>query len=123
MIELKVVFFLIIVHFLADFCLQTHEQAINKSSSNKYLFYHVGTYSLAWFFAMWGFCGIWQMAFMFATMTFSLHFATDYVTSRISKKFFEAKDFHNGFVVVGFDQVLHYFQLLVTFVFLNGIKW
>jgi len=123
MIEVKSVLFLIIVHFLADFALQTHNQATKKSSSNLYLTYHVGTYALTWFFAMWAYNGSWLMALNFSIITFMAHWVTDYTTSRISKKFFEAQDYHNGFVVVGFDQVLHYAQLLVTYVALSKLIW
>jgi hypothetical protein len=73
---------------------------------------------------MWAYYGKFDMALCFAGITFFAHFATDYVTSRISKKFFDAKDYHNGFVVVGFDQVLHYVQLLATFIWLASYtKW
>jgi hypothetical protein len=123
MIEVKTVLFLVIVHFLADFALQTNNQATKKSTSNLYLSYHVGMYALTWFFAMWAYHGSWLMAMNFALITFSAHWVTDYTTSRISKKFFDAQDYHNGFVVVGFDQVLHYVQLLVTYVGLANMIW
>jgi hypothetical protein len=123
MIEVKTVLFLIIVHFLADFGLQTQNQATKKSTSNLYLTYHVGTYALTWFFAMCGYNGSLLMALNFAIFTFSAHWVTDYVTSRISKKFFDNQDYHNGFVVIGFDQVLHYAQLLLTYVILAKMSW
>lgn len=105
--------YILLIHFLADFGLQTHEQAINKSTDNKYLFYHVSVYSLIWFIA------VLPMDFVFAlqftTVTFIFHYLTDFITSRIGKKFWDKKDMHNGFVVVGFDQLLHYIQLWLTF--------
>ena len=122
MIEVKSVIFLIIIHFLADFGLQTHEQATNKSTSNLFLFYHVGVYSLSFFIACWAYIGSFEWSLLFAAITFVCHFLTDFVTSRISKKFFEAKDFHNGFVTVGFDQVIHYIQLLITFSWILTLK-
>lgn len=105
------------IHFLADFGLQTHNQAVNKSSSNEYLLMHVGVYSLCWLIAMGLWTGSFGSAVLFATMTFVCHFLTDYITSRISKSFFDKKDFHNGFVIVGFDQLLHYIQLIFTYLF------
>ena len=122
MISLNVVIFLIAIHFLADFGLQTNEQATKKSTSNTYLFYHVGVYSMAWFISMWGFTGKCEMALLFAIITFCCHYITDYITSRISKKFFAVNDYHNGFVTIGFDQVLHYLQLLATYQFLININ-
>lgn len=115
MISIQLIIFLLFIHFLADFGLQTDDQAVNKSSSGKYLSMHVGVYSLCWLIAM----GIWTGSFItaiyFANITFVFHFLTDYFTSRISKSFFDKKDFHNGFVIVGFDQLLHYIQLIFTY--------
>lgn len=117
MIEVKIVFYILLVHFLADFGLQTHEQATNKSVNGKerYLIYHVLTYSLTWFAAsVMLFTDVWDMV-NFAIITFFAHFFTDYVTSRIGKTFFEKEDYHNGFVVVGADQLAHYAQLFLTY--------
>ena len=47
------------------------------------------------------------------------HWVTDFLTSRIGKPFWDKGDFHNGFVVVGFDQVLHYIQLVATLLMLT----
>lgn len=112
--------FILLIHFLADFGLQTHEQATNKSTSLKYLTYHVGVYSLIWWLAYWAWSGNVVTALLFAAITFGAHFVTDYFTSRLSSKFFKAGDMHNGFVVVGFDQMLHYIQLFLLFKTLNS---
>lgn len=66
------------------------------------------------------------MCLVFALITFVLHTVTDYFTSRITSKFFnpvdgEDPDFHNGFVVIGFDQVLHHLQLWFTYLFVIQI--
>jgi Protein of unknown function (DUF3307) len=122
-IEATTIIFLLVIHFLADFALQTHEQATNKSTSNKWLFYHVGTYSLIWLLAMYSYIDIFSEALIFACITFVFHFATDYVTSRLAKKFFDVKDYHNGFVVVGFDQLLHIIQLVYTYIILENAYW
>ena len=118
MLEIKEIIIILLIHFLADFGLQTHDQATLKSSSNKFLFYHVGVYSIIWLLFMM----FWTSPFIgliFAAITFVAHFVTDYITSRISKVFFEKGDYHNGFVVVGFDQILHYIQLFVTYLLLR----
>jgi len=106
--------YIILIHFLADFALQTNDQAVKKSSSVKYLLFHVCTYSLVWFIATLPILG-WWAATSFASITFICHGITDYFTSRINKKFFDKQDLHNGFVGIGFDQVLHYLQLWFTF--------
>ena len=114
----KIFLFILLIHFLADFGLQTHEQATNKGNSNKWLVYHVGVYSLIWFIASFIMFDDLFKAFVFTVITFVFHFLTDYTTARVGKPFWENKDLHNGFVVVGFDQVLHYIQLYYTFKFL-----
>jgi hypothetical protein len=40
---------------------------------------------------------------------------TDFVTSRISSRLYAKGDIHNFFVVVGFDQFLHYSALIVSY--------
>jgi hypothetical protein len=105
---------ILVIHFLADFGLQTHEQAINKSTSNLWLIRHTYVYSLIWFMTCLTLMPV-VAALIFAGITFGAHTATDYITSRIAKGFFDKQDYHNGFVVVGMDQVLHYLQLHYTF--------
>lgn len=116
--EDKIFIWILVNHFLADFALQTHEQAINKSSSDKWLLYHVLTYSSILTISS---CVIFPtiaQCLIFGLLTFSFHFLTDYVSSRIGKPFWKNNDVHNGFVVVGFDQVLHYLQLYFTIKYL-----
>jgi len=113
--------YILLIHFLADFGLQTHEQATMKSENIKYLFYHVGVYSIIWLLASFCVFGDFERSLYFSSITFFAHFITDFITSRIGKPFWKNNDFHNGFVVVGFDQVLHYIQLMLTFNYLLHI--
>lgn len=107
--------FILLIHFLADFGLQTHEQAVGKATSKLWLTKHVGAYSLIWFVAAFVILNSVHLAFIYALITFILHWCTDYITSKESRKFFDRDDFHNGFVVIGFDQFLHIIQLWFTF--------
>lgn len=109
------IIFILLIHFLADFGLQTHEQATKKSESIKWLVYHTGVYSLIWLLASFVILDNWLYSILFSLITFVTHSVTDYITSRIGKPFWKNNDFHNGFVVVGFDQILHYIQLFLTF--------
>ena len=112
---------ILVIHFLADFGLQTHEQATMKGKFNLWLFYHVGVYSVIWLICSFIFFGeIWD-AVLFSLITFIFHYCTDWITSRIGKPFWEKQDLHNGFVVVGFDQVLHYIQLYYTFKYIINL--
>lgn len=114
----QIFLYILLIHFLADFGLQTHEQATLKSTSVKWLSYHVGVYSLIWFIASYTYFLDFEKALRFFFITFLAHFLTDYATSRIGKPYWDKKDLHNGFVIVGLDQVLHYIQLYYTFKFL-----
>jgi len=119
MIEISTIFLILLIHWLADFTLQTHEQAIGKSTDIKWLSYHVGTYTLVWFIAFFCMTGDWIKAIGFASVTGLCHWVTDFITSRIGKPFWEKQDLHNGFVVVGFDQILHYVQLFICYIWLS----
>ena len=110
--------FIIIIHFLADFALQTHEQASKKGEGKKafnlFLLFHVSTYCLTWFLVLLALNYSLPLVLAFTFITFLCHYTTDWFTSRIGKPFWAKNDFHNGFVVIGFDQVLHYVQLYYT---------
>lgn len=106
---------LLATHWFADFVCQTHWQASNKSKDNRALASHVLTYTgilAIAAFAIWP-QGGWQwFAFVFGNG--ALHFATDYCTSRISSRLYAKQDWHNFFVVIGFDQLIHQATLAVT---------
>lgn len=115
MISLQILAIILVTHFLADFALQTPEQAIQKSTSDKQLLWHVSTYTAVWLFVSFGILGTIWKPLIFVIITFLAHFGTDYVTSRLVKNYSEKKDWHNMFVVIGADQVLHYTQLFITY--------
>jgi hypothetical protein len=88
---------LLSLHFFMDFVFQSNNMATKKSTSNKWLLIHVACYSTPFLF----------FGIPFALINGLSHLVIDYVTSRISKKFWEAKQLHWFFVVIGFDQLLH----------------
>lgn len=114
---------LLVAHFVADFPLQSDWMALNKSKNNVALWVHALVYSLC--FVPWG--------FIFMLVTFVAHFCTDYITSRCTSKLWFFKPWemdalgkpitwtfaggsrHWFFVMIGFDQLLHYTQLATTF--------
>ena len=132
------IFFIIIVHWIADFIFQAEEWATNKSKSNVALFKHVATYSIIWVFASCILLGIgcktgttqWYMfnSILFSLVTFTCHFITDYFTSRIVSKKFANKHYGSpipnfgAFTIIGIDQVLHYVQLFLTYKILLNIN-
>lgn len=128
-------FFIVVVHYIADFIFQAEEWAENKSKNNQALLSHVSTYTTFWVVASCLLFGInspghtieWYVAhsMIFAMITFILHFATDYITSRIVSKRFADKYYGSpipnfgAFSIIGLDQVLHYAQLFLTYYLLS----
>jgi len=124
---LYMAFVMIALHWWADFVLQKDEWAKNKSKSWTALLKHTGTYSLVWLMWTLGWLSYQHqmhedvdlMLLWFAPITFVVHTATDAVTSRITSKLYAEGRVHDFFVVVGFDQVLHYAQLFLTYAMLT----
>jgi len=56
---------------------------------------------------------------LFFLITFAAHTITDWFTSRWCKYYFSRGNNHNGFVVVGLDQMLHYAQLILCYIWLK----
>lgn len=120
------IFFIIFVHWVADFVCQTDSMAQGKSKFWEPLLSHTGTYTL-----IWGLCLIFYTIavftqnennvnsagkwWLFLLITFIAHTATDYYTSRVNSKLWEEKKVHDFFVSIGFDQCLHYLQLFICF--------
>lgn len=114
------IFSIITIHWIADFVLQTDKQAKGKSKNWNDLLNHTLTYSLIF----WCFIIIISkyniyLAFYFWLITLVLHTITDYFTSKLNAKLWAEGKVHNFFVSVGFDQVLHYIQLFLTYYYLK----
>jgi hypothetical protein len=121
MISLQDLTLLLLVHFLADASLQTNRQAAEKSTDEKQLLNHVLTYSFCMLALGVFFYGDLR-AFVFAGITGFLHYWTDYHSSRLGKPYWEAKDYHNGFLIVVADQMLHILQLAYLHYILTAFK-
>ncbi len=116
MINIYIVLGILFIHWVADFLCQTDWQAQNKSKKWNALLQHTGNYSVIWFLPMlYLFLGSADKAFSFVGITFVAHTITDYFTSRLNSKFWKEQKVHWFFVSVGFDQLLHYTQLLLTY--------
>lgn len=103
---------LLVVHWLADFALQTHWQSSNKSKRLDALARHVTVYTAVLAAASIGLFGI--EGAPFAAFNGILHFGTDYFTSRWSSRLYIRQDWHNFFVVIGLDQLIHQATLAGT---------
>jgi hypothetical protein len=122
MISIWAVLAIVFFHWFADFVCQSDWQAKNKSTNNSALLQHTAMYAALW--AIPGFLGALLglinpiMMLQFILVTFVFHTITDYFTSRLNTWLWKKGDVHNFFVSVGFDQFLHYAQLLITFMIL-----
>lgn len=126
---------LLIVHWIADFRLQSDQMALKKSKENKWLTIHCLTYSTAFALAFVFFWGP-RIAFEFACLTFIFHWVTDYFTSRTTTRlwFFKPIDVHYNvgtkryelyaqiggnrhefFCMIGLDQLIHAITLALTY--------
>ena len=117
---------IILIHWFADFVLQTDKQAKGKSKNWTDLLDHTVNYSivlsaLSMFLWPTGHTNAWYVAhsFYFAVITFIAHTITDYFTSRLNSKLWAEGKVHQFFVSIGFDQVLHYAQLFGTYYLLS----
>jgi hypothetical protein len=108
------------LHFIGDFLLQSDWMALNKSKNWDALSQHVLVYALT--------IGVgfgWYTSLDFTTavdmtcLVFTMHILTDAITSRITARLYAAKQNHWFFVVIGFDQLLHAFQLAAAIQFVN----
>jgi hypothetical protein len=122
------ILYILFWHWVADFVAQTHEMAINKSTSNKWLLKHIiaygnnllyGSLPLLIYAAIIG--QNWSVIIVsYVLINMVLHFITDYFTSRWTSKLWVKKDVHNFFVVIGLDQLIHTFCLILTYIWIVG---
>lgn len=123
MINIYIVLTILFFHWLADFVLQSEDQAKNKSTSWSYLISHTVQYSLFWIMPVIIYAIFTHntngLPLLFIPITFIAHTATDYYTSRVNKVLWDNQKVHDFFVSIGFDQFLHFVQLLLTYYILT----
>lgn len=131
MINIYIVLTILFIHWVTDFLCQTDWQAQNKSKNWKALISHTFTYSVMWvvtsYFLMLIYLFITRntvtinnnLFYYFIPITFIVHTITDYFTSRLNSKLWKEQKVHWFFVSIGFDQLLHFTQLLLTYYYLT----
>lgn len=118
-IEIWIVLYLLLAHFVADFICQTDAMAINKSKSNLWLTYHAATYTAILGLAATALFPLNAAWVKFVAANFVLHWGTDFVTSRITSRLWVANQRHWFFVTIGADQWLHAAALVLTYGYLK----
>lgn len=110
------------IHWVADFVFQTDKMAQGKSKNWNDLLRHTWVYSMVWFIVG-NFLQIFNegvffpkwFVIQFFLITFICHTIQDYFTSRLNSKLWAEKKVHWFFVSIGFDQFLHFVQLILTY--------
>lgn len=111
---------ILVTHWIADFIFQDEKWASSKSKNTSDLLKHTSLYSTLWFIPMVFIIGVYS-SLIFIVVTFIFHTLTDYFTSKIVTKRFEQQYYGSkipnfgAFTIIGFDQLLHYLQLFLTF--------
>ena len=104
------------VHWLGDFVLQSHWMSMNKSKRLDALAIHVATYTTTLLLGsglLFGVDKLGRLA-LFVGVNGGLHFATDFVTSKITSRLWDQQREHLFFVMLGFDQLVHQVTLVAT---------
>lgn len=112
--EVLVILFL---HWVGDFVMQSDQQAKNKSTDNAFLLAHIMYYTAIFIIpiAIYMATQSNQKMILFYPITFAAHYATDWYTSRVNSQLWKDGKSHDFFVSIGFDQLLHFAQLLITY--------
>src|SRR5262249_5011115 len=104
---------LLLAHWVGDFVLQSQWQAMNKSKRLDALALHVAIYAAVLLVAAVTLLGAGR-GLGSTLVNAALHFATDFVTSRVTARFWERQEWHRFFVMVGLDQFVHQATLAAT---------
>lgn len=110
-------FNLLCAHYIADFIFQSQQMAENKSKSKEWLTKHVAVYTVVLAFASFPLLFVITLAnfIKFIIINGCLHWAVDFVTSKMTAKRWKEARYHDMFVVIGADQLIHMCTLLTTF--------
>lgn len=116
-ISLGLISGILVVHYFGDFICQTRTMANNKSTSTKWLSIHVATYT----FIIGLLLSITTMNYfsftniiIYSLINGLLHFAIDFVTSKMTSHFYKKEDYYSFFAIIGADQLIHLLCLFST---------
>lgn len=118
------IYYILFLHWLADFVFQTNNMAKNKSSSFGWLSIHgveylcvmvLGLAMLHPHSASWL-----HWCLLYAAVNTGWHFIIDFFTSKLSSRLYKQGKIHEFFVVIGFDQLLHTVILIYSYQILRG---
>jgi len=111
--------FILMIHYVADFRMQSRHIAETKSKCNKSLSIHVLLYVATFLiaglvhFVTGNKVDVWKFA-EYVIINGLLHWLTDYITSRESTKAYQNSDMEKFWNIIGFDQLIHGVTLYTT---------
>lgn len=119
-----IIIYILAVHWVGDFIMQTDWQATNKHKDWYALTQHVLRYTATWIVGTLGLIIAGYDVPMLAILLIGFtHWITDYFTSKVSRQLSIAAKYHGSyrgfFVWIGFDQLLHYAQIFAILRILN----
>jgi len=116
-INIWMILLVLFLHWVTDFVLQNDWMAKNKWQDTDALLSHIFVYTTVFFVFSYilGLVYSDMSWLLYGLLVGVLHFFTDKYTSRWTHRLWEEKKVHKFFVVIGFDQLLHFVQLLTLF--------
>jgi uncharacterized membrane protein HdeD (DUF308 family) len=120
--SLVFVIYILFLHWIFDIYFQSHDMAVNKSTSFKWLSVHSLIYSLLAIVIYIQLCCPIITCFYFMLYLFTTHFIIDGVTSKINSVLWKKNKMHDLFVVIGLDQLLHYTSIFWFCEYILGVK-
>lgn len=103
------IYYILTIHWIADFIVQTDKMAKNKSTSWMWLISHILTYSAC----------LLPFGLFFAAINGAAHFIVDAITSRVTSYYWKKENRKMFFIVIGLDQLLHTATLVYTIKYVN----
>ncbi len=113
--------FIIINHFIGDFAFQTRMMGDNKWKSLYWLGIHVLVYTLVMGFLSFPFFPSALIWIQWLALNSFLHLCTDYVTSKLSHKFYDEKNYKYFWTTIGADQTIHSLILFYSYIKFCGL--
>jgi hypothetical protein len=102
---------LFILHFIGDFILQSNWMALGKSKRFLPLMTHVLVYTCTF----WIGTAVFGLSPAFALINGLIHFPVDFNTSRLNSKLYALEDKRMFFVFLGLDQLIHAITIIFSY--------
>lgn len=103
---INAILWVLFVHLIADFFLQTNWMAQNKSKRFDALYLHILVYWMTFL--------LFTLSPIYAIVNAAIHLVVDFFTSRINSYLYQYYDRHWFFCGIGVDQFIHSTCLIAT---------